>query len=218
MATRKWKSELLVNTSTAGNQTGGKVTALADGGFVIAWLDDGPAVHIIRFQRFDALGNKVGGEVSYDQSLLASPTRNDTGLAITALSDGRLSIVGGELFAIGDNDIVQAIYNADGTLVSNTIDIGNVFADLIEPSVAALSGGAQVIVYTDLSTNSGDIKFQVMSSVNGIGTFGTINTNVLGTLANLQDQPQVAANAAGDRFAVVWADSGLNVGDIRLAV
>ena len=37
MPTRKWGSEKLVNTTTAGFQRNSVVASLADGGFVIVW-------------------------------------------------------------------------------------------------------------------------------------------------------------------------------------
>ncbi len=55
MTTRKWNTELLVNTTTAGNQIESSVTGLVDGGFVVTWRDDGPATSLIRWQRYDAM-------------------------------------------------------------------------------------------------------------------------------------------------------------------
>ena len=64
MATRKWGTEILVNTTLTGNQDQSTLTALADGGFAIAWRDDGPAASLIRYQRYDAAGSKIGGEIT----------------------------------------------------------------------------------------------------------------------------------------------------------
>ena len=70
----------LANTVTTGNQSSPDVTALADGGFVVVWKDsprDG-----LYGQRFDATGEKVGGEF-----LAASGARFDP--VVAGLGDGR---------------------------------------------------------------------------------------------------------------------------------
>ncbi len=64
MTTRKWGNEFIVNTTTAGQQDQSAVTALADGGFMVAWRDDGITDSTIRLQRYDAQGNAVGGEIN----------------------------------------------------------------------------------------------------------------------------------------------------------
>ena len=105
MTTRKWKTELLVNTTSAGLQDQSSVTGLADGGFVITWRDNGPTDSLIRFQRYNAAGLKVGGEITDinfggDQ---AAP-------AIVQLSDGNLWIVREDFFGAGDNDIQGRVH------------------------------------------------------------------------------------------------------------
>src|SRR5690606_1746667 len=79
--------ETLVNTHTLGDQFFPEVTALDDGGWVVAWISrddyDQPGVDI-RLQRFDDKGDAVGGEVQVNtngQVAVQVP-------AITALGDG----------------------------------------------------------------------------------------------------------------------------------
>ncbi len=219
MATRKWKSEFIVNTTTAETQRNSVVTALADGGFVIAWLNDTAAVNgdAVFFQRYDALGNKLGLETAIPQ---ASNFGSDYIPAITTLSDGRFYIARPELFVpFGDTDIMGTVFNPDGTVSYDLAASQLILDNDTEATVAGLAGGATVTVYRDASLNGGDILFRVFNSlgVPGSALSFTANTNP-GTLANLQNQPQVAANAAGDKFAVVWGDTGLNAGDIRVRV
>ena len=58
-------SDFRVSSTTAG-QIGGQhdasVVALADGGFLVAWEDDNHNLDVA--QRFDALGNKIGAQVT----------------------------------------------------------------------------------------------------------------------------------------------------------
>jgi FG-GAP-like repeat len=51
-------SNIVVNTTTTGAQNNASVVALADGGFLVTWEDDN--VNLVRAQRFDAAGNKIG--------------------------------------------------------------------------------------------------------------------------------------------------------------
>ncbi len=91
-----------VNTTTAGDQKKPEVAALADGGFVVVWDDDGL---LIRGQRFDANGSKVGNEFTENFSVEDNPV-------VAALSDGRF-IVGFEDVdnAPGDIDIHGTIFD-----------------------------------------------------------------------------------------------------------
>src|SRR5690242_5538664 len=74
MTTRKWGSEQLVNTTTAGNQDTPAVAALADGGYVVVWqTNSGGAGQIIAGQRFDAVGHSVAGEFIVDASTVFIP-------------------------------------------------------------------------------------------------------------------------------------------------
>jgi hypothetical protein len=84
MPARKWGIEKLVNTTTAGSQQYSKVAVLSGGGFVVVWEDDGGTHPAIRAQRFDAAGNRVGGEIA-----IATSATNDQVLpSVTARADG----------------------------------------------------------------------------------------------------------------------------------
>jgi hypothetical protein len=56
--------EFQVNTATPDNQSGSHVTALADGGFLVAWNSYDPVAseYAVFGQRYDGQGNPVGGE------------------------------------------------------------------------------------------------------------------------------------------------------------
>ena len=63
------RGNFAVNTTTPGNQIMSSVTSLDDGGFLVTWKDEGvppgagsPPDQLVRSQRFDAAGNKVGAE------------------------------------------------------------------------------------------------------------------------------------------------------------
>ncbi len=85
-------SEFLVNTQTADSQREPTVTALPDGGFMIAWstlhtLQDGNA-SAIKAQVFSASGTKVGAEMLVNTLATGSQFLPD----IATLADGRVVI------------------------------------------------------------------------------------------------------------------------------
>ena len=81
--------EIVVNTTTTGNQGGASITALSGGFFVVAWADssatgadaEGSAV---KAQLFDAVGAKVGGEFLINHTTAG----NQGSPTIAALADG----------------------------------------------------------------------------------------------------------------------------------
>lgn len=77
---RLWKSRTQVNTTDAAvsafggdAQLDGVITALPDGGSVVFWTDNSGAHNpngtAVVGQRYDILGNKIGGEVDVGPSL-----------------------------------------------------------------------------------------------------------------------------------------------------
>jgi hypothetical protein len=95
-------SDILVNTTTAGAQDEASVTALADGGFVVTWEDEGFGV--VWGQRFGPAGSRIGSEFLMSQSTdLSSPEA-------ALLRDGRFAFASG--FPGGDEDVVTGIWDA----------------------------------------------------------------------------------------------------------
>ena len=98
--------EFVVNTTVESNQKDPSIVALPDGGFVVTWGDDGTSApdtdgDAVRAQRFDAGGDKVGGEF-----LVATTTADDQHLPATAaLADGRFFVAWmDESHSSGDTD------------------------------------------------------------------------------------------------------------------
>ncbi|MBL8451044.1 MAG: hypothetical protein JNM32_14125, partial [Dechloromonas sp.] len=86
-------SSFLVNTTTSGNQSyaasgdfAPTVAALSDGTFVVVWPSDSndPSGWAVMAQRFDASGNKLGGEFQVNEQTNGSQYISD----VTALSSG----------------------------------------------------------------------------------------------------------------------------------
>jgi Ca2+-binding RTX toxin-like protein len=72
----------VVNTTTSSTQELPQTAVLNDGSYIITWDDISASPDVIRFQRFDAAGNRLGLE----QTIPAAS--NATAASITALNDG----------------------------------------------------------------------------------------------------------------------------------
>jgi hypothetical protein len=85
--------EVLVNTYASGNQFQNTIAALADGRFVVAWMDTGgnpgdTSGQAVRAQVFNADGSTSGRQFVVPTTLTADQAEP----AITALADGRFVI------------------------------------------------------------------------------------------------------------------------------
>jgi len=81
-------TEFIVNSYNRATQTSASVAGLADGGFVIAWISEGVDgngnEYGISAQRYDAPGNRVGGEFLVNSHVAG----NQMEPSITAMTDG----------------------------------------------------------------------------------------------------------------------------------
>ena len=117
------------NATTAGVQSGADVAGLKDGGFVIVWRDT--ERNGTYGQRFDASGDKVGGEF-----LAAGSGR--TSSIVAALDDGRF--VTGTSKVIPNSDVFATIFDPRETTISGDGD-DNVITSRIEGATVNGLGG-----------------------------------------------------------------------------
>ena len=220
MPTRLWRNEFVVNTTQPGNQDQSAITALADGGFVIAWRDDGPADSVIRWQRYDAQGLKAGPE--FNQASFNNPGADQSAPAITQLANGRLWLAHQDFDTAADRDVDGFTVTLDGSV--STLQSAIVTGDNeVDPSIASLGAAGSVAVWVNQTLNGGDIHMRGFNAAGAI-TFGAaiggavVNDNVAGSQAAAQVAPVVAATKDGSKFIVAWQDDGLNSGDIRARV
>ncbi|MBH0185043.1 MAG: calcium-binding protein, partial [Nitrospira sp.] len=108
--------EVLVNSTTAGDQEDSAVAALADGGYVVTWESDGQDGDNegTYLQRYDADGDQVGGEVRVNRTTVGD--QQDS--AVTALADGGYAVTWESSGQDGDGyGIYVQRYNAAGEAV-----------------------------------------------------------------------------------------------------
>jgi hypothetical protein len=96
---------ILVNTTTTGQQAEASVVALADGGFLVTWEDDN--ANLVRAQRFDAAGTKIGTEFTVKNGK-SDPDSPEAAL----LTDGRIAYAVGDEQSLIDTDVVTSIWRA----------------------------------------------------------------------------------------------------------
>ena len=139
--------ETQINTYHIDKQTVPVVTALLDGGYVIAWqstAEDGSGNGIYA-QQYDADGNVVGGETHVsnetadDQSRPVVASLSDGGYVVTWMSHGQ----------DGDDwGIYAQQYDASGSVVGTEQHVSTTTAGAEEqPSVTGLADGGYVIVW-----------------------------------------------------------------------
>jgi hypothetical protein len=150
------QGDILVNVfNQAGPQQESDVTALPDGGFVVAWEDVGPTP-VNRAQRFDEAGNLVGTPVVF------SPATFDVDAA--TFSDGR-AIFTITFFTGPNNDVVSSIWDTRIT-DANQVTGENFFGP----------GGGPADLF--LIRNIGGVRQLEAIQTDGTATvFGTVGTN-----------------------------------------
>ena len=184
--------DIRVNTFTPGYQDDASLTALAGGGFVIAWASteqDGDARGIFA-QRFGADGTPLGAEFRVNT---ATPG-DQTGPSVTPLAGGGFVIAWTSFGAGGaDADIYLQRYDAAGSTLGSETRINTTTNGFQEsPVVTALAGGGFVVAWTSRNADgsSGDLWLQRWSA-NGarLGVETRINTTTEGDQYALQLAP-----------------------------
>ena len=107
---------LIVNTFVAGDQVRPDVAALNDGGFVVTWLNNN--LGLVRGQRFDAAGTKVGVEFT------AGDMGSEANPVVASLGDGRFAVDFVQIS--GDDDIWATIFDPR---TSPTVNFPSPFCD-----------------------------------------------------------------------------------------
>jgi hypothetical protein len=202
---RPVKSLTQVNTADAAVALGGlpvqadgQIARLPDGGYVVVWTDSSrthnPNGSAIVGQRYDSLGNKVGGEVNISQFSAG----DQFSPAITALPNGNVAIAFVDTSA-GNLDLYVRVFDPSlGLVRTDTIDVSiNV---TFTPSIAAFADGSYVITYTAGSGVDTDIVARVVSSSGTVGAQFDIDNQT-----DNRDLSEVATLANGN-FVVTYVD------------
>ncbi|CAN7188527.1 M10 family metallopeptidase C-terminal domain-containing protein [Rhizobium sp. LjRoot254] len=199
--------ETAVNTFTTGEQGLPEVTALSDGGWLVAWTSydgqDGDGSGIYQ-QRYHADGSVFGGEMKVNtyttntQEFAQTAAFADGGWIVTWSSDGQ----------DGDNKgIYQRRYNAAGETVGTETQVNSITTGIQEQqAVAVLADGGWIVTWHSLDQpEQGHNVIQQRYNAAGetVETDALVNT----TTAGLQGEPSVAALVDGG-WVVAWRSDG----------
>ncbi|NQV83083.1 MAG: FecR domain-containing protein [Rhodospirillales bacterium] len=180
-------SEFRLNTTTVGDQSPPRLAALKGGGFVAVWHD---GVNLVEYditgQRFDASGNKVGGEFTINTNLTSHQRQPE----IAALEDGGFLVswhdeAGQDGSSFG---IYAQRYDASGNTVGTLTLTGTSGDDTIVMDTSAyathidlaggtadaltLSAGGNILTVSNTETITGGSGDDVLTlgAVQGSGT------------------------------------------------
>ncbi|MDH4152735.1 MAG: tandem-95 repeat protein, partial [Nitrospira sp.] len=195
--------EILINTSTTGDQLNPSVAMDDAGNFVVAWQTNhlGTGFSNVYAQRFDASGNKLGSEFRVDSMAGANMLNPD--VAMDADGDFIITYEAEGGFDGSGAGIYAHRYYSSGTAMEGAFKVNTYStSDQRRASVAMDDAGNFVVVWDSLGQDG-----------SGLGVYGQIYTNakvavgsefrVNTTTANAQGDPSVAMDASGN-FVVAW--------------
>jgi Ca2+-binding RTX toxin-like protein len=208
----------VVNTATSGNQLGSQVVKLADGSMVVAWQDQSSGNLDIKFQRYDALGNRIGGETlahaasATDQKLPALAALPGGGFVVTWV-EGTTSAVFAQKFSAAGAPVGGVItvgtipWNAAGTNAADPPVVQGLAGDAF--AVFHKSDGNTVAHVVNAAGVSGSNFFTQLPSRDFIG-YPDIALDASGYMAVVYNRP-TGPSSSQDVFVRFYNPQGLPV-------
>ena len=214
-------SEFQISTSTSGRQEKAQVTALLDGGFVVAWQSPHQGDSGIYGQRYDQYGNTVNSEFSIN-----TETNNEQQWpSISSLADGGFVAT----WASSDQDgsaygVYGQRFAASGALAGSEFRV-NTFttSNQANPSITSLLDGGYLIVWNSYGQGgqtSGVYGQRHDAEGNATGSEFQVNTGDANSPSydgyKEWDEPSISADPNGN-VVVTWSannqeDSGSGYG------
>ena len=210
MALALWNAQQTVNTTTAGIQDQPHITQLTDGTMVVAWVDYSSGNQDVKFQRFDALGNKIGVETLAHGASASDQTACD----ITALSTGGYVI---SYWDVQANTLFAQKFAASGTLDGGAIALSNPpYLDLfgVPPRIQATQNGEFVVVYETNNYVTGTSGADLVGRVVNAAGVPQVAFSIATASAGNQYVSSITATGAG--FVVAWYDEASSHTKLRI--
>ncbi len=201
-------SEFLVNTVTKYSQYRPAVTALADGGFAVAWIGhsqtgaeySGPDIHM---QIFNGDGSKVGAEILVNTRTYSY----QSGPVITEWADGRLLVAWAD--KIGGGRLRAQVFDTDGSRVGAEFLVdSDVGYSASSARIAMLADGRFMAVWRAHGVSGKEIHARLF---NADGSRVGDEFRIVPAVDSDQGFPEITPLADG-RFVVSWSEG---VGDLR---
>jgi len=197
--------ETLVNTTTTSAQYIPKMTALADGGHVVTWIDYSSGSADVVLQRYDAAGAAQGGEVLVNTFTTGTQERT----AITALRGGGYVLAWSSDGQDGDDDgVFLQQFAANGSRVGGEKQINTTTTgDQSIPRLLGLADGGYAVAWTS-EGQDGDLSgtYLQIYAANGNAVGGEIQVNDTGTGGQ---SIETLALLDDGRFLVTWQETTL---------
>ncbi|MFL6844372.1 MAG: calcium-binding protein [Allosphingosinicella sp.] len=199
-------AEFTANTTTAGTQRMARVASLASGGFVVVWTSengDSDGFGIVA-QRFDADGNKVGGEI-----VVNNVTAGDQlAPSVAGLASGGFVVSWDGTSDFSGTGVSARVFGADGVplggeFVANT-QIGN---DQRHANAFALPGGGFVVAFLHEHQVVNEYRYSIRAQIfDSAGTKIGSDFQISASDDVIQGSPQGLA-LSGGRFVIVWGEA-----------
>jgi Ca2+-binding RTX toxin-like protein len=216
MALTFWDTQQTVNTTTTGDQFQPKVTQLADGSIVVVYEAYVSVTDTdIMFQRYDALGNRIGGETVVNPPSTNYQLRSD----ITALSTGGFVVTYADFQT---HQLFAQKYTAGGVadggpiILSSSVDV--ISSDLFPPVVQGMANGAFVVIYPTLNFASATSGTDLVGVV--VNPAGIVQPVFLAsqTTAFSEFAPAIALTDSGNIMVVsTRVSSDADIGSVLLS-
>ncbi len=186
-----WNAERTINTTTVGQQYNSRIAQLNDGSMVATWtdLDNSGTIQKVYFQRYDALGNPLGGETSVYGTLA-----NYANSKITSLADGGFAIVAVSTATLS---LVVQKFNANGTPNGGVIDSLSPPDGGTSYDILSKANGDIVLTFAA----AGDIYVQTITAAGAVGAA----LNVTNTVGVTESNPTIAF--ANSHYLIAYAPS-----------
>lgn len=193
--------EFLINSVTANNQNTPAITGLPNGGFVVAWTNQGSVAPDIKAQVYDANGAKVGSEFLVNS---ASANFDQERASIATLSNGDFVVTWND-FRTGNWEVRGQVLHpgaSGATKVGSEFTVDTAYYNnRMVAGVTGLANGNFVISFED---TSGEVRAQVFTAGgNKVGSEFQVNTQTGGN----QSFSSITAPTGGG-FVVTWSDEG----------
>ncbi|MCP3368295.1 Ig-like domain-containing protein [Bradyrhizobium cajani] len=198
--------EFTINSVTANNQNTPAITGLPNGGFVVAWTNQGTVAPDIKAQVYDANGAKVGSEFLVNS---ASANFDQERASIATLSNGDFVVTWND-FRTGDWQVRGQVFHPTASGASKvgsefTVDTA-FYNSRVVAGVTGLANGNFVISFED---TSGEVRAQVFTAAGvKVGSEFQVNTQTSGN----QGFSSITALTSG-AFVVTWSDEGTGDGN-----
>ncbi|WP_375314013.1 hypothetical protein WHZ77_12970 [Bradyrhizobium sp. A5] len=192
--------EFLINSVTANNQNTPAITGLPNGGFVVAWTNQGSSAPDVKAQVYDASGAKVGSEFLVNSTSVYDQER----ASIATLGNGDFVVTWND-FRTGNWEVRGQVFHPTASGASKvgsefTVDTAFYNSRMVA-GVTGLANGNFVISFED---TSGEVRAQVFTAGGAkVGSEFQVNTQTGGN----QGFSSITALTSGG-FVVTWSDEG----------